>query len=92
MTDSHAALVLGLTQAALTIAIVVDKWVHRVTGGKSLDTRCKDLEEKAATMHAKANDVQLKIGQVDVKLAEINEHLRNTDLNVARLERRRGDR
>ena len=96
MTDAHAGLVLGLTQAALTIAIVADRWVHRMTGTKSHETRIAELEQRIETLHRKASDFhsdqQVKVGDVALRLERIEEHLRNTDKNVERLERRRNER
>jgi predicted component of type VI protein secretion system len=91
-----AGLVVVLTQAGLGIALVADRWVHRVTAPKSHETRLADLEASVAKMHQKASDFQtvqqVSVGKIELRLAAIDEHLRNTDLNVVRLERRRGDR
>ena len=107
MTDAHAALVLGLTQATLTVAIVVDRWVHRITGGKSVEVKLDDLCDEfkiyreamkgaLEDLHEKASDFQsaqqVKVSEFAIRLAEINEHMRYIDSNVERLERRRSDR
>jgi hypothetical protein len=120
MTEAPTALVLGLTNIALAVAIAADRWVHRVTGKKSIEARVLDLEVSDAAyraamkitldtfatradvqelcasvdeLHEKASDFgseqQKKVGEFAVRLASIDEHLRNTDLNVARLEARR---
>lgn len=84
---TNEAIYLGVAQTLLALAIAGERLIHRIIGGKSHETRLKDLEEKAVTTHAKANDIQTKIGNIEIKLAEINEHLKNTDKNVDRLDR-----
>jgi hypothetical protein len=46
-------------------------------------------------LHERASDFQTEqqvaVGRFEMRLATIDEHLRNTDANITRLERRRGN-
>lgn len=90
MNYAALALLFGAFQTITVVLLVADKWVHRITGGKSLEARIVDMETRIDSLHRKASDFQtlqqVQVGKFSERLAAIDEHLRNTDLNVKRIE------
>ena len=82
----EAGYILAGLQGGLFVLLAVDRWVHRVTGKQSLESRMTTVEEKITKASGKLSDEFGKIqkGIIDIQImqAQQEQHLRGTDMRL----------
>lgn len=82
-------------QSAIIVLLAADRWVHKVTGKQSLESRIGDVEAAVETANEKLSvtlsKIQTGIVEIQVLQARQDEHLNATDRRVEEL-RARQDR
>lgn len=89
---TNAAVYLALVQAAVIVLLAVDRWVNRVTGAASLESRVGSLETVIAkasdTFSEKWSKIQTGIITLQITQAQQEQHLKGTDARLEDLNQR----
>jgi hypothetical protein len=87
----------GVLQVVVVLLLTADRWVHKVTGKASLETRVAQLEkgmrEVRKTVHDGVERLHKKNGELQKQLIDLQvwqgrqeEHFESTDDRVKRME------
>lgn len=89
---SNPGFLLAVVQAVIIVLLTIDRWVHRVTGKQSLESRLgeveKRLESASETFSEKWGLIQKGMGDIQICQREQEQHLKYTDREVVDLRAR----